>query len=86
LQAIYLRFSKTQERARCGKPGPWREDTVYFGPWMWQQAYAIGRLKESYPATMHQLNELQRVLLDVNQIRHLGLAARWAELLTRKEE
>jgi len=47
LQAIYLRFNKAREQARHGKPAPWREDTVYFGPWMWQQVYAIGRLKRS---------------------------------------
>ena len=57
---------------------------IYYGPWMWQQAYAIARFVDSHSRAGEKLYTLQAGLLS-GQIEDLGLAARWAQWLTRKE-
>ncbi len=58
---------------------------VYFGPWMWRQAYAMARLREGRtPDVRAKLERLEEDLLHP-RIEYLGLAARWAQWLTRKE-
>jgi len=60
-------------------------DAVYYGPWMWRQAYALARLGGGRPADVAgRLKQLEEALL-AGQIADLGLAARWAQWLTRKE-
>jgi len=64
------------------KHGP--EMQAYYGPWMWRQAYALTRLQNAYPQAKTDLERLSEELLS-GRIADLGLAARWAQWLTRKE-
>ncbi len=59
---------------------------VYFGPWMWRQAYSLARIREAQSDTKikEDLKHLETTLLQ-GRIEDLGLAARWAQWLTRKE-
>jgi CRISPR-associated protein Csm1 len=86
LQMIYHRFLEDQKEARRrGLSG----EQVYYGPWMWRQAYALGRLARRYkeaPEVTKDILALQKWILEVGHIRHLGLAARWAEYLPRGKQ
>jgi CRISPR-associated protein Csm1 len=62
-----------------------RSIQVYYGPWMWRQAYAVSRLGEARSGEVKaKLEKLETALLE-GQIAQLGLAARWAQWVTRKE-
>ncbi len=83
LQAIHQRFQADREGNIRKKV---KEDQVLYGPWMWQQAYHLARYARGKPAEVQEaLNDLQRWTLN-GRIRLIGLVARWAEFLTRKEE
>lgn len=62
-------------------------DWLYYGPWMWRQAYALSRLasRVEEPKVASAIRSLQVDVLSPEEIRYMGMAARWAELLTRKE-
>lgn len=87
LLAIARRYYRDQQRgpyASRGKVPPRNTDPVYYGPWMWQQAYALARHKEGRSTDVtRKLKRLEEALLG-GQIWHLSLAARWAQWLTRK--
>jgi len=62
-----------------------------WGPWMWLGAYALRRMELRYRGSEQAQDEIRRLreALKENQFRYietLGPAARWAELLTRKEQ
>ncbi len=84
LQMIYSRFVEGQKGARRrGLSG----EQAYYGPWMWRQAYALGRLSRRYgkgSQMVKDISDLQGWILE--HVSHLGLAARWAEYLTRVKE
>lgn len=88
LQAIERRYRIDAEtgRGRKGERKSKQGETiqVLYGPWMWRQAYAISRLAGPYSHASDQLHELETYLLD-GKVEQLGIAARWAQWLTRKE-
>ncbi len=76
------------------KAGRLKRYKPYFGPWVWLAVYRLHRIasaKDTHTAVKSQVEEwLGRLLnpaalADWN-VQHLGLAARWAELLTRSQE
>ncbi len=74
--------ARAQPRRRATPAGQ-----VPYGRWMWVAAYMLTRLAERlHPPAQQQVAALPQVLLQPQAIRTLGLAARWAELLVRKEE
>lgn len=84
LRQLYLRYLQ-QQKAR----GIW--DKVLWGPWMWWSAYMLTRMADRLkdkPQVREQVCSLRDRLKGegFHGIRTLGLAARWAELLTRREE
>jgi len=83
LQMIYHRFVEDQKEARRrGLSG----EQVYYGPWMWRQAYYLGRFaKGKAEEVQGDIKAVQDWIL-THRIRFLGLAARWAEYLTRGKE
>lgn len=88
LQAIERRYEEDIQNGR-GQEGERLAQTgktikVFYGPWMWRQAYAIPRLGYSNSASKQDLKQLENDLLD-GRIEFLGLAARWAQWRTRKE-
>jgi CRISPR-associated protein Csm1 len=63
---------------------------VYYGPWMWREAYALTQMAERIRRAGDE--EAAKAVLGLQvgavspvSIRYVGLAARWAELLTREE-
>jgi len=89
LLAIERRYRYDLENRR-GTWGPWRMANgqsvqVYYAPWMWRQVYALARLKSSYSQAKQVLADLEKSLLG-GRINDLGLAAKWAQWLTRRIE
>ncbi|MEA3337218.1 MAG: type III-A CRISPR-associated protein Cas10/Csm1 [Chloroflexota bacterium] len=89
LQSIEQRYRRDQEENRGAFGNRPSTDgqailKVFWGPWMWQQAYALARLRSTHKGVEQELKDLEDALLDGN-IEELGLAARWAQWLTRKE-
>jgi len=83
LQMIHNRFLEDQKEAR--RRGL-REDQTYYGPWMWRQAYHLARFARGKPQDVQdEVKAIQRWTL-THRIQYLGLAARWAEYLTRVKE
>lgn len=76
VQDFYLAY-----RAERGKRGPW-------GPWVWRAAYTLARAGERAPIELkreiHRLAELLAGDRFGANIEWLALAARWAELATRR--
>jgi len=87
LLAVERRYRRDRQRNRYGTRSktPQGVDAVYYGPWMWQQTYALARLGRGRDGDVQRrLDALQKRLVDGAQITQLGLAARWAQWLTRK--
>lgn len=64
---------------------------VYYGPWMWREAYALTRmagriLRARDGEAAKAVLRLQVSAVSPLSIRYVGLAARWAELSTREEK
>jgi CRISPR-associated protein Csm1 len=95
LESIYAQYEEQipvefERRRRNGQSLPEEPASeVYYGPWMWRQAYALTRLADRVGTRNREAEKKVRGLqvntLLPEQIRQSGLAARWAELLTRKE-
>ncbi len=83
LQMIYNRFLEDQREAR--RRGL-REDQTYYGPWMWRQAYHLKRFANGKPEEVQDEVEAVQGWTLTHRIQYLGLAARWAEYLTRVKE
>ena len=81
LQMIHSRFLEDQKSEKSGKPNG---EKTYYGPWMWRQAYTLGRLKSRHKEAAEDIQALQGWIL--KHVSHLGLAACWAEYLTRGKE
>ena len=80
----YLENQKQQTERRLFH-GP----TVYYGPWMWRAAYHLSRMMEtSEGQTRTELARIREALIHPEQLSSelpkLALAARWVELLTRR--
>lgn len=79
LQNIYAQYEYQKEK-----------DKAEIGPWIWRGAYALSRLGGRIPkeneAAREAVARLAKSCLRPKAIRFAGLAARWMELLTRKEE
>lgn len=99
LQNIYAQYQAqlTAEHERLQKaqkpiPPLWAYQACY-GPWMWRQVYALTRLanrtggsnKTMWQAKIKAL-QVEIDTLGALPVRQTGLAARWVELLTRKEQ
>lgn len=78
LLKLYTRFAEAVHKH--GKP--------YWGPWMWLEAYTLKRMEGRYKGEAQEEIKRIRESLKLDKFRYietLGPAARWAELLTRKE-
>jgi hypothetical protein len=55
---------------------------------MWRSGYALTRMRDRVKeARVREIVlELQKASTDKNHVRYIGLAARWAELLSKKED
>jgi len=97
LQNVYARYDEQVKRRNAwlrehNKPVPAEPQyRVYYGPWMWREAYALARMANR----LHRAGDRDAAAkvrglavgtLSPLCVRYVGLAARWAELLIRKEE
>jgi len=80
---MQLYAQATRSSSERGKP--------YWGPWMWHAAYRLKRMEDRNRSFQDIAAQIRRIRnsLSKDGFRHietLGPAARWAELLTRKEQ
>lgn len=76
-------------RQRSIQQGRLRQRQRYIGPWVWRATYQFGRAAseiESPEIREEVRGWASELLSDERNIVRLGLAARWAELLTRKRD
>ncbi len=61
------------------------EEQVYWGPWHWRAAYVLRRMADRHEKARKEIEEIHSNLSGENfrAIEWIGLAARWADLLTR---
>ncbi len=61
---------------------------IFFGRWAWMQAYSLTRMaqRSKNEEVKKRLMGLQKALMQPDTVRYSGLAARWAEYLTRGSE
>lgn len=89
LLSIYTEYKRGREQAL--KDGKWKPDQPYYGPWRWHLAYRLGRLINHNQDNISQevkqtLQDLEKELLTgPEHIETIGLTARWAQYLVRKE-
>jgi CRISPR-associated protein Csm1 len=86
LTRLYLRYLRKDKEMKDRGEGKNQagEEQTYWGPWHWHTAYQLARLKVKEEAKT-ELDELRNQLSSDNfrAIKWIGLAARWADLLTR---
>ena len=75
------RADEGQDRNRLGEP------QTYYGPWIPRAAYILSRMRNRHEGAIEELKELEDSLsLDkFSAISWIGLAARWADLLDRRQ-
>ncbi|HEY8477717.1 MAG TPA: type III-A CRISPR-associated protein Cas10/Csm1 [Chloroflexota bacterium] len=85
LQELYAQTPGARRRRRGG---PWTPDQVEYGRWMWLAAYSLARLRQRVKSeeARQVLGDLEKEFTRPGGPLRLALAARWAELRTRKEE
>jgi hypothetical protein len=90
VQGIYSQFVRDREEThrRKRRQETWPlEDQVYYGRWMWLEAYSLSRLMGRYERRVKdaekKIERLEQGILRPETVRYSGLAARWAEYLTR---
>ena len=59
------------------------ERQVAWGPWAWQGAYALGRMKKDDRAPKALIEDIRKLLLNADGIDQLFVAATWADLAIR---
>lgn len=87
LRELYIAFDKQREAHQQAG----RVMQVYWGPGQWFSAYSLSRLAQQHKSDDHIRDALLEIrdslsLEKFTNIQWLGLAARWAALLTRKGE
>ncbi len=82
-----LKLYKEFDDARKEQEKQGEEFKTYWGPGQWQGAYSLTRLAEQNKKAKEQIEEIRDALHLENftQIEWLGLAARWAALVTRNK-
>jgi len=87
MQSIHSQYladlDRNLKRKKTDEGGPSR--SLYFGRWMWLRAYQLRRMADQHKKLEDNILQLQSDLLHRKWVRLSGLAARWAEYLTRKE-
>ena len=62
------------------------DDGIYWGRYMWYAAYQLTRMREKRDDDIQkEIKEIQQQLIDGENIRLYGIAARWAQFIRRVE-
>ena len=80
-----LRDARRRAREE-GRPLP--DPRMFLGRWAWMQVYSLTRMarRSRHDMVAGRVDELQKAILRPETVRLSGLAARWAEYLTRRAE
>jgi CRISPR-associated protein Csm1 len=83
LRTLYQEWLDGQEKAK--KEGRLKANQFYYGPWIWHAVYQLNRTANSHKKIKAEIHEWEKQLLEQGNsfISLLGLAARWADYLTR---
>jgi len=81
LNAVYAEYSR--QRSKHGKTSARYDDR--YGRWRWLLAYVIKRTIKDSKENEQLLKEVERRILDRDNIEYSPIAVRWVEFLTRKE-
>jgi len=89
LQAVRRRVRRDNRQRPADKKLPLPNPRLFFGRWAWMHVYSLTRLARQHekrvPEAPERIKELQNKIMQPATVRYSGLAARWAEYLTRKE-
>ncbi|HFD40285.1 MAG TPA: type III-A CRISPR-associated protein Cas10/Csm1, partial [Anaerolineae bacterium] len=79
-----LAAQREARRTKAKPPNP----RLFYGRWMWMRVYSLTRLAERRGRRdiSERVTKLQNEFIKPATVRYSGLAARWAEYLTRREE
>jgi len=82
------RIRRENRKRPPDKKLPLPNPQMFFGRWAWMQAYSLTRLaqRSKEDEAKARLMELQKQIMQPDTVRYSGLAARWAEYLTRGSE
>jgi CRISPR-associated protein Csm1 len=88
LQSLYTHYTQGRDRHRTHSGAP----QFAYGPWVWQGAYMLTRLVERTTGDQAKADIIalrDRIVREVHPrpfIEHVGLAARWTQLLIRNRK
>jgi len=88
VQSIYQLYradlTRVQERALADKK-PLPNPRMFWGRWIWMRVYSLTRMARSSEdkEVRRRIKAFQREILEPETVCYAGLAARWAEYLTR---
>jgi len=81
---------RANRKRPADKKLPLPKPQMFYGRWVWMQAYSLGRLAKRHerrvPEAPARIKGLQKGVMLPATVRYSGLAARWAEYLTRGTE
>lgn len=80
------RVRRKNRQRPADKKLPLPKPQMFFGRWTWMQAYSLVRMarRSKDDEAKTRIVGLQRALMNPSTVRYSGLAARWAEYLTRR--
>jgi len=91
LQNLLQLYTEWQAgRDEAVKNGQLTEGKFFYGPWVWHAVYQLNRTARAHGTAREVAQEIEKWLEGMFEekstlILRLGIAARWAELLTRKQ-
>lgn len=85
LQTIGSLYADYEKANSAGPTGKRKGPKVAYGRWRWLAAYGLARLKERDKQSRGEIDKILNDTITPEGMERLGMAARWAELLTRKE-
>ena len=84
------RVRRENRKRPADKKLPLPNPQMFFGRWAWMRVYSLTRLARQHekrvPEGPGRIKELQKQIMQPATVRYSGLAARWAEYLTRGSE
>ncbi len=89
IHALYERGRKEYEdkqRQQGKRETEIRNYPMFHGRWMWLAAYQLARMKEQYKHIATDLENIHQLVCKPEVTPYSGLAARWAEYLSREKE
>ena len=87
IQQVHAQYAEGQRHAL--RAGRLERGQLYYGRWLWMQAYSLTRLaarSQNVRDAQNRIRRLQEAILTPETVHLAGLAARWADYLVRKRQ